>query len=67
MGMGAPMSSKARCWRGVGTASLVMRAPPVKTMVLRVRVPSSSRSVGEVVDGLTVVVVLAWMLGEGGW
>ncbi len=37
------MSSKALRCSGVGMGSLVMRAPPSKTMVLPVRVASSSR------------------------
>jgi hypothetical protein len=45
VGMAAPMSSKAWRCRGVVTASLSMRTPPAKTMVLRVRVAKWLRSV----------------------
>ena len=49
--MGALMSSKACRWSGVGRLSLLMWAPPAKTMVLRVRVASSSRRVAKLCMG----------------
>lgn len=45
------MSSKARRWMGVGTASLSMRTPPANLTVLRVSVARSSRSVARLWAG----------------
>ena len=56
---GADVGSNAWRCRGVGRASLVMCAPPVKTMVLRVRVADFVEEGGVAVDGLAVVVALA--------
>jgi len=51
MGTGTPISSNARRWRGVGAESWVVRAPPAKAKVLRVRLASSSSKVAKLWRG----------------